>query len=280
MLYFGRYKGKVNSQYHLSVLAFCQSQNGVDFERSGTIALKPQQFEGSEDKLAVENPTIVELDGVKYVFHTAVKLKEGGGGVIAATRVISGKELTGLNSNRQMVLDPKEIGKTMGRNIDMVKEPEFIRLKDDSWRVFYEFADGQTSRIGMAWSPNLIGPYQEHRLLIDVRSEGWDCQHVSPGPILMTSRGDILMLYNGRGPKSVDDQTPQWAIGTVIIDAVQGGIFEGSRCNKPIIVPPEEIGPGNQLIAFANSVVPEEQRLYYTVADTRSRVARLALDNI
>lgn len=269
-----------NQPVPISVLAFCQSRNGVDFERSGKIALQPQQFEGSEDRLAVEDPTIVELDGVKYVFHTAVKPKDGGQGVIAATRVVSGAELTDLNSKRQIVLDPREIGKALGRTIDMVKEPEFFRMKDGSWRTFYEFADGHTSRIGMAWSENLTGPYKDHQLLMDTRGEGWDCQHVSPGPIMMTSRGDVLMLYNGQGPKSAENQTPQWAIGTAIIDAATGGVVEGSRSDKPIIVPPDEIGPGSQLIAFANSIIPTEQKLYYTVADKRSRMARLALDNI
>jgi len=269
-----------NQSIPTSVLAFAQSKNGTDFDQSGTVVLKPQQFKGSEDQLAVEDPTIVQLDGVKYIFHTAVKSKENNQGIIAATRVVSGSNLENLDSNRQMILDPKEIGKTMGRNIDMVKEPEFIRLKNGRWIVFYEFADGKKSRIGTAWSQYLTGPYQDHRLIMDTREGNWDSQHLSPGPIVTTSQGDLIMFYNGRGPKNNNNQTPQWSIGSVIINPNIGNIIENSRCNRPIITPPPEIGPDNQLIAFANSIVSEEQKLYYTVADTRSRVAHLALENL
>lgn len=271
---------KDNQPIPESVLAFASSRNGVDFTRSGVISLQPSKEKNSEDVLAVEDPTIVELDGKKYVFCTAVKPKEGTNGVLAAIEVVSGIDLKNIEDKKQIIIRPDEVGKELGRKVDMVKEPEFIRLKDNTWVVLYEFADGQTSRIGMARSVNLTGPYRNHQLLMDTRNQGWDCQHISPGPIMITSRGDIIMLYNGRGPKNMNDQTPMWSIGSVIIDADKGSIIEGTRSEKPIIVPPEEIGPNNQLIAFSNSIIASEQRLYYTVADKRSRVAKLDFNNI
>jgi predicted GH43/DUF377 family glycosyl hydrolase len=271
---------KDNQPIPESVLAFASSQNGVDFIRSGVISLQPSKEKNSDDILAVEDPTIIELDGKKYVFCTAVKPKEGAEGVIAAIEVVSGIDLKNIEDKKRIIIRPDEVGKELGRKVDMVKEPEFIRLKDNTWVVLYEFADGQTSRIGMARSVNLTGPYRNHQLLMDTRSEGWDCQHISPGPIMITSRGDLLMLYNGRGPKNMNNQTPMWAIGSVIVDTNKGSIIEGTRSEKPIIVPPEEIGPNNQLIAFSNSIVASEQRLYYTVADKRSRVAKLDFNNI
>lgn len=271
---------KDNQPIPESVLAFASSQNGVDFTRSGTISLQPSREKNSEDILAVEDPTIVELDGKKYIFCTAVKPKEGNEGVLTAIEVVSGIDLQNIDDNKQIVIRPSDVEKEMNRNVDMVKEPEFIRLHDNTWIILYEFADGQKSRIGIAQSTNLIGPYRNHRLLMDTRDQGWDCQHISPGPIMKTSGGDIIMLYNGRGPKNINDQTPMWSIGSVIIDPNKGSLVEGTRSEKPIIVPPEEIGPNNQLIAFSNSIISKEQILYYTVADKRSKVAKLFFNNI
>jgi predicted GH43/DUF377 family glycosyl hydrolase len=124
----------------------------------------------------------------------------------------------------------------------------------------------------------LTGDYQNHRVLINPREEKWDSQHVSPGPIIKTSGGDLLMFYNSRGPKNKDDNTPTWAIGSVIIDVSSGRLLE--RSEQPIIRPPEEIGPDGQLIAFANSVLEKKQWLYYTAADKRMIVASYAVNNL
>jgi len=128
----------------------------------------------------------------------------------------------------------------------------------------------------------LTGPYRNNRPLMEVRPNAWDSQHLSPGPLLFTSKGDILMFYNGRGPKSSEDQTPSWSIGHVIIDASTGVVSD--RAESPIIRPSDEIGPENQLISFANSITSTEgtknNRLYYTVADTRSAVASIFINGI
>ena len=53
-----------------SVIAFVSSDNGVDFARSGVIPLKPTHEVNSIDRIAVEDPTIVQLDSKFYVFHS------------------------------------------------------------------------------------------------------------------------------------------------------------------------------------------------------------------
>lgn len=252
-----------------SVLAFVHSQNGVDFERSGVISVKPGD---SSDKLAVEDPTIVKLNGEYFVFHSAVNPKDPG--VEVAIQLVTGPNLKELG-NKTVILSPKEL-KTVFGNVDMVKEPEFVFI-DGKWLMFYEYADGIKSRIAVAESNNLAGPYLNHRLLID-GEKPWDSQHTSPGPIIITPNKDICMFYNGRGPKSELEQTPSWAIGYAIIDGKTGAVLK--RSDSPILRPPEEIGPGNQLIAFANSLVsgPYKQSLYYTIADRRSAVAYLSVN--
>lgn len=258
-----------------SVIAFASSENGVDFQRSGLIPVRPTKEIGSHDILAVEDPTVVKVDGQYFVFHSAVEPKPSGDpGVQVSLQVVSGASLQTLSPDKKLILTPQDVAKTLGEGVDMVKEPEFF-FNNGMWYMIYEHTGRGKSEIAIAESPSLTGPYRDHRSLLQTREGMWDSQHTSPGPILLTSRGDILMLYNGRGPKNAEDQTPSWAIGFVIIDAKTGAIL--TRSDAPIITPPSEIGPGNQLIAFANSVVEDsgENRLYYTIADSRMAVANL-----
>lgn len=264
-----------------SVLAFASGNNGVDFKRSGEIPVRPEKSLLSHDRLAVEDPTIVKLDDKYYVFHSGVEPKPGGKeGVLVSIQVVTGENLQTLNQEKKTILTPNDVKDILGDKVDMVKEPEFFLGKDGLWRIIYEHTGRGKSEIAIAESPSLLGPYRNHRPLLQTRENMWDNQHTSPGPLLMTSKGDILMFYNGRGPKSPEDHTPSWAIGSVIIDAKTGVV--SNRSQSPIIRPPEEIGPGNQLIAFGNSIVSQESsnRLYYTVADKRSKVATLAIDGL
>lgn len=260
-----------------SVLAFVMSDDGVNFDRSGVIALKPSVEPGANDHMAVEDPTIVQADGRFFVFHSAVKEKSGGG-VTVSMQVATGDSLSELGE-KQVVLRPEEVGRALGRDVDMIKEPEFIKMKNGVWRVFYEVAGEGKSRIATAESQSLLGPYKDHRILIDTREGGFDSKHVSPGPVMLTSDGDVLMFYNGCGNKSPMDETEKWSIGTVIIDA-NHGVLEHTRMDRPIIVPPSDLGYSGKLVAFASSLVSEsghEQKLYYHVADQRVRVARLGV---
>lgn len=272
------YEQEKGKEVSPSVLAFVSSINGVDFENSGIISLIPSGKEEDRDGVAVEDPTIMIVDNQINVFHTSVEQKPNGK-YFTSIGWVKGNNLEQLDvSNRKLILTPESAGLALKMNVNMVKEPEFILTKDGRWRMIYEVADGKTSRIAIAEANKLTGPYYHHRLLIDTRENKWDSQHVSPGPILKTSRGDLIMFYNGRGDYNELDKTPTWKIGYVMIDAKSGNVIEGTRSNDAIIIPPKEIGPDGQLIAFANSIIQGEQYLYYTVADKRSRVARLIIN--
>jgi len=264
-----------------SVIAFASSTNGVDFSRSGLIPLRPTKEQGSLDQIGVEDPTVV-VDGIYYVFHSAVSRKTSGEGVQVAIQVVKGRDLKHLGNEKQIVLTPRQVQDSLGEKVDMVKEPEFFWGKDGLWHMVFEHTGRGFSEIAIAESQWLVGPYRNFRPLLEVRPNCWDSQHVSPGPLLLTSQGDVLMFYNGRGPKSSDDQTPAWSTGYVIIDAKTGAV--SNRSENPLIRPPEEIGPDNQLICFANSIVPiggtRVNNLYYTVADKRMEVARIIANNL
>ena len=74
------------------------------------------------------------------------------------------------------------------------------------------------------------------------------------------------MFYNGR-----DFRT--WAIGEVLFDPETLGIDE--RSLVPLIVPPPELGPENQFIAFSSGALVEGETvyLYHHIADRRIRCA-------
>lgn len=273
-------ENKTNSLIQYSVLAFANSKNGVDFNRNENIVLSPTIVDNNRDRLAVEDPTIVTVDGEKYVFYSAVEPKKNNEEeVLVSIGMVKGQTIKELNQNdRKIILTPEKVGEQLKRKVNMVKEPEFIKTKSGKWLMIYEFGSNGISRIGMAESRSLTGDYSNHRVLINPREGKWDSHHVSPGPIIRTSRGDLLMFYNGRGPKNMEDQTPTWAIGSVIIDVSNGGLLE--RSDRPIIFPPEEIGPDGQLIAFANSVVEDRQMLYYTATDKRMIVASYMINNL
>lgn len=281
-LYRHLYQPKTDQPVLESVLAFASSQNGTDFTRSGVFPVEPTRESGNWDQLAVEDPTIVKVDNVYYVFHTAVRSKSGGEGVETAIQLATGKSLKELG-NKTLILTPKDAARSLREEKgDMVKEPEFFQQKDGKWLMIYEFANGQTSRIAVATGQKLEGPYTDHRILFDPREGKWDSQHTSPGPIITTPQGDLCIFYNGRGPRNDVDQTPTWAIGYAIIDGSTGEIKV--RADKPIIIPPIniEVGPGGQLIAFANSIVEgnneKTQTLFYTLADQHSARADLLVN--
>jgi|GEM_PF-4996933 len=262
-----------------SVLAFVMGKDGVNFDRSGVVALRPSEEPGAKDSLAVEDPTIVKTGDHFYVFHSAVEPRDGGG-VWVSMQVAEGDDLQHLG-NKRVILEPREVGKKLGRDVDMVKEPEVIQMPDGSWRLFCEVAGGGKSRIATASASGVVGPYNDFRILLDTREEGFDSRHVSPGPVMLTRGGDILMLFNGCGNKGTFDATEKWSVGAVMISA-RGGVMENTRLEKPVVAPPEELGYSGKLVAFASSLVLEshEQKLYYHVADQRVQVARLDVAGI
>lgn len=275
-LYRELHRPKVEQPILHSVLSFAWGKDGIDFERSG-VAVYPGVEPESIDRLAVEDPTIVKDNGQYYVFHSAVKPRERG--VSVAIQMVKGKSLESLDPGKNLILLPETVGKEMGiEDVDMVKEPEFFLDREGQWNMIFEFTGQGRSHLGIAVSRSLEGPYKNFRKLFEQRPAAWDSIHLSPGPIIPTPSGDFLMFYNGCGAKSETDKTPTWGIGYAIIDSARGNILQ--RSDLPIIRPPEEIGPGNQLISFANSVVTESgfQKLYYTIADKRSAVASLAVN--
>jgi len=152
-----------------------------------------------------------------------------------------------------------------------IKEATVARGADGRYRLFYEYAKANASRIGMAVGPGPEGPWQVVDDPFTVRDDGWDNWHLSTGPIVQRAGEDPVMFYNGA---TVD---ARWRIGWISFspdfDKVTG------RGIEPLLMPPPAKDRAATDIAFAASclVEGEDILLYYSLEDSILRRATVRL---
>jgi beta-1,2-mannobiose phosphorylase / 1,2-beta-oligomannan phosphorylase len=268
----------------VSIVTYAQSSNGINFEMPGIISLSPSS---PFDSVAVEDPTILNLNGINYVFTTGVQMHSkaddrANGYVETNIMMATGDTLTNLEDNK-VILTPQDVSKDISElEIAMVKEPELvIDSEGNIQHMIYEVGTNLGSQIAIC--RNVSGKpshgYLDHRIMLSTRENMWDSDHVSTGPTIPLNNGDILMFYNGRNSPN-ERGFSSWAIGIVIFSKDLTRVLY--RSENPVILPPNEIGPDNQLIAFANSLVVDPSssvsKLYLTAADTRMQAVEVMLN--
>src|SRR3546814_10094047 len=65
------------------------------------------------------------------------------------------------------------------------KEATVGRTADGHWRLWYEYAAENASRVGLAIGPGVAGPWDEQPTPFLPRTNSWDNWHLSTGPMLM-----------------------------------------------------------------------------------------------
>ena len=140
------------------------------------------------------------------------------------------------------------------------KEATVIAIPRGDWRMYFEFASGGASLIGVARAANVGGPWSVIGPLCAARPGRWDGWHVSPGPVWQPPDGPPVMFYNGAS------RDAHWRIGWLTLDASYTRITE--RADFPLIAPPLPEGDSTD-IAFAASCIAKGDvvQLYYSVAD-------------
>ena len=200
------------------------------------------------DRDGCEDPTVLLTDEGLHVWYSGWNAEEGVGRLLHAT----GPSPDRLEK-RGVALDSSDV-------FANPKEAELWRTLSGEWALAFEFARDGRSMIGVARSASLDGPWREPAVLMRPREGAWDCQHLSPGPILRDPQGRPVMLYNGAS------DGPRWRIGwarfSADLDRVEA---RGEDC----LIDPGELCDGWTDIAFAASAVPTEGgvALYYSVAD-------------
>lgn len=233
------------------------SGDGLHFRMDDTpaIAAGPD----ADDLDGCEDPTVAIWNGTYYVYYTGWNQAKMQGNLLLA----SGPD------PRHLVKRGIYLAATPA--VDNPKEATIVSAQDGTWRLFFEYAEGGASKIGIASAPSVDGPWTVGKPLFEARPDHWDAWHLSTGPMLQSDPSRPIMFYNGA------TRDAHWRIGWVAFDADYTRVVD--RCDKPLIVPPVPEGDYTD-IAFAASAVEAGDAifLYYSVADrdmVRAEIRRL-----
>ena len=229
---------------------------GVDFtmERTPVMAPGPDFVDAG----GVEDPTLIlTRDCEKMIFYTGVDGKREQGSLLLA----SGPSLNQLTKREVMLKAPEGEGN--------IKEATVAKGADGRYRLFYEYAKDNASRVGLALSDSLEGPWEFTDDPFPIRGESWDNWHLSTGPIVEQHGHGPVMFYNGA------TEDARWRIGWIAFDENYTRVVD--RCIEPLIVPPPPEHRNGTDIAFAASclVDGEDIVLYYSIEDRILRRAHI-----
>jgi len=224
------------------------SDDGLTFRMDPTPVIEPGPE--SIDFGGVEDPTVVQSGDGIMVFYTGVQASRRQGSLLLA----SGPDPYQL-TKREVVLEAPE-------GEGNFKEAALFEAPDGSWRLYYEYARDEASRIGVARSDGLDGPWSALEDFVPVREDSWDNWHLSPGPIVQQDGRDPVMFYNGA------THDARWRIGWVTFD--QNCERVTGRGVEPLLMPPPATDRAETDIAFAASAVVQPDgliHLYYSLED-------------
>jgi predicted GH43/DUF377 family glycosyl hydrolase len=232
-----------------------QSTDGLHFR----IQRQPAIVPGPDfvDAGGVEDPTVVIGDEPHLmVFYTGVDGSREQGSLLVAT----GPDLRTLTKDKVLLKAPEGEGN--------IKEATVVCGADGRFRMFYEYARDQASRIGLAVADNLEGPWRVTDDPFTVRERLWDTWHLSTGPVLAREGEPPVMFYNGATADA------RWRIGWIAFDENYTRVVD--RCIEPLLVPPPPKERAGTDIAFAASCLDAEGEihLYYSLED---RILRRAV---
>jgi predicted GH43/DUF377 family glycosyl hydrolase len=201
----------------------------------------------------VEDPTVLKMaDGSYVVYYTGVSADRTTGEMFYA----SGPSVDQLTKSGVALPSSRSAGNT--------KEATVQQTADGRWRLFYEYAVDDSSRVGLAVGKGVAGPWEEQPTPFRPREGAWDNWHLSTGPMLMDDPDRPVMFYNGA------THDARWRIGWIAFDRDCSKVVD--RCIEPLIVPPPPEDRAATDIAFAASVVVEKDGgvwLYYSLEDRR-----------
>lgn len=238
------------------------SPDGLTF----TMKLQPAIVPGPDfvDAGGVEDPTVVlATTGELLVYFTGVDARREQGAMLVA----HGADLTTLTKERVLLKAPAGEGN--------IKEATVAQGADGRWRLFYEYAKDNASRIGLAICDGPGGPWEPITDPFTIRQDNWDNWHLSTGPIVSRRGEPPVMFYNGATADA------RWRIGWIAFDENFTRVVD--RCIEPLLVPPPPEQRGGIDIAFAASCLDDGKTifLYYSLEDRllrRAHVRRMVTD--
>lgn len=236
-----------------------ESRDGLTFTVDDEPLLGPG--ESGEDRDGCEDPTALTVDAKYYVYYTGWNEAQKRGQLMLA----SGTDLQHLQKCG--------VALAWSPEFQNPKEATVARTSDGTWRLFFEFAAGAVSKIGIAASESVAGPWRIREPLWHARPDHWDAWHLSTGPIVAEDSENPIMFYNGATADA------RWRIGWVRFNSSYSRVI--ARSDDPLITPPPPRTAGATDIAFAASATaaPEGINLYYSVSDEDLYRATVRLGN-
>jgi predicted GH43/DUF377 family glycosyl hydrolase len=224
------------------------SDDGLTFHMDPRPVIEPGPE--SIDFGGVEDPTVLQTDEGIMVYYTGVLKDRRQSSMLLAT----GSDPYHLTKREVVLKAPEGEGN--------FKEATLMQAPDKSWRLFYEFARDEASRIGMAKGEDPAGEWTAMEEMVPLREDSWDNWHLSTGPIVQQPGRDPVMFYNGA------THDARWRIGWVTFD--HGCECITGRGVEPLLMPPPATDRAATDIAFAASAVLQEDgsiHLYYSLED-------------
>ncbi len=228
--------------------------DGLNFAMGKELAITPGPL--AADLGGCEDPTVLQTADHEYlVYYTGVDAARQQGSMILA----AGCELDALVKQELMLKAPPGEGN--------IKEATLAQTAAGDWRLFYEYAANDASRIGMATGPTPVGPWTVVDDPFGIRKDSWDNWHLSTGPIVQIAGQNPVMFYNGA------THDARWRIGWISFDGDFTRVT--GRGLEPLLVPPPAVDRQMTDIAFAASTVVEGDQiaLYYSLEDRMLRRA-------
>jgi predicted GH43/DUF377 family glycosyl hydrolase len=237
------------------------SGEGLHFVLDDNPAIAPDpDVPGAYDSGGCEDPTVARVAGSYYVYYSGWNEHLKRGELLLAT----GPDVAHLQK--------KGIALESSEQVMNPKEATIAQASDGTWRLFFEYANDGKSKIGLARSANVAGPWDVLPPLFERRPQSWDSWHLSTGPILEPETENPVMFYNGA------TSSAQWRIGWIVFDADYTRVL--GRSDLPLILPHVRRSADDSDIAFAASSVQVEDviYLYYSVADRYVIRAIISID--
>ena len=238
------------------VIAAGSSRDGLHFMIDPQLAIVPDLNPSASDAGGCEDPTVlVDAEKGYTVFYTGVDSVHGQGSLMVAS---------GATLDR---LVKREVAIQARRGYGNIKEATLVQTSTGQWRLFYEYAHSNASRIGLATEHKPGGPWHHLPAPFTIREKSWDNWHLSTGPIVQLPGFDPVMFYNGA---TID---ARWRIGWISFDADYTRVT--GRGIEPVLVPPPPVERTADDIAFAASTVIEGDliALYFSIEDCMLRRA-------
>ena len=124
---------------------------------------------GDEDIGGIEDPTVVRMEDGYAVYYTGVLGDHAHGQLFYAR----GPSIDRLSKTGIAHASSKSMGNT--------KEATVQRTDQGEWRLFYEYAADNASRVGLATGHDVAGPWTEQPTPFMPRENSWDNWHLSTG---------------------------------------------------------------------------------------------------